>query len=501
MKRSPLSLPHLLPILVITLVAGQADLARALDSDRTISIHTRLAVAIKRLALINFVWGTAGFPKSDLLVAQPIAEPVHNLSNLERVERLDITMEGGEIGMAYHFIAQAKNGRLIVLHHGHACTFDDGPGGSSRQDYGMQRTINGLLLDGFSVLAVFMPRNRPGRCEGTRGHESLFLEYKGRLKTGSPIKFFLEPVAVGLNYLQRSYPNYREFSMVGLSGGGWTTTVYAGIDRRIKLSFPVAGTVPLYLPEGSRDVEQQLADFYKIAGYPDLYVLGSYGSGRKQFQILNRRDDCCFGEGYVNTDRQKGSFDDDVRNYEARVKTTLNNLNSGFFRLYIDEVPKRHMISDNALMNVILPVLNGESNIVTTIRTGFKGQHFCLDVPDYGRSPQNGDPVQIYECLGGSNQQFRMLDDGTIRTVGENFCLDVPDYGRDAQSGDPVQVYQCHGDSNQQFSLPGDGTIRTPQWGGLCLDVPDFGRSPENGDPIQVYQCDGDSNQRWNVNR
>jgi hypothetical protein len=321
--------------------------------------------------------------------------------------------------------------------------------------------------------------------------------------TGSPMKFFLEPVVVSLNYLKINYPNYWDFSMVGLSGEGWTTTVYAAIDSRITLSIPVAGTIPLYLRFGNynHDEEQYLPSFYGIAGYPDLYVLGSYGSGRKQIQILNRHDDCCFGELQHDAAQAGASFEAAVRNYEARVKTSLNNLNTGFFRLYIDEVAPSHMISDNAIINVIFPVLNGANNLVTTIRA-FPGGNFCLDVPDYGGLSQNGDHLQIFQCHGGPDQQFRLLDDGTIRTVqGESMCLDVADYGRPPQNGDPIQIFQCHGDSNQQFSLPGDETIRAPQLGNMCLDVADYGGPPQDGDPIQIFQCHGGSNQRWSVNR
>ena len=37
---------------------------------------------------------------------------------------------------------------------------------------------------------------------------------------------------------------YKRVVMVGLSGGGWTTTVAAAIDPRIDLSIPVAGSLP-----------------------------------------------------------------------------------------------------------------------------------------------------------------------------------------------------------------------------------------------------------------
>ena len=177
--------------------------------------------------------------------------------------------------------------------------------------------------------------------------------------TGSPMKFFLEPVAISLNYLQTHYPEYLDFSMIGLSGGGWTTTVYAAIDPRIRLSFPIAGTIPLYLRYGPNigDTEQYLPSFYEIAGYPDLYILGAYGHSRKQIQILNRHDSCCFGEIQHDATQIGMSFDIAVRDYEAKVKTLLNNLGAGFFLLYIDEVAPNHTISNNSIINVILPML------------------------------------------------------------------------------------------------------------------------------------------------
>ena len=112
------------------------------------------------------------------------------------------------------------------------------------------------------------------------------------------LRYFLEPEIVSLNYLLQK-ENYENVNMVGLSGGGWTTNLLAAIDERIKYSFSVAGSMPLYYRSGGSmgDIEQFLPELYRdIAGYPDLYVLGAYGKGRKQVQILNRNDDCCFGQ-------------------------------------------------------------------------------------------------------------------------------------------------------------------------------------------------------------
>jgi len=179
--------------------------------------------------------------------------------------------------------------------------------------------------------------------------------------TGSPLKYFLEPTAVSLNHLKmRSrvdrFPDYRAYHMTGLSGGGWATTVYAAIDPTIRGSFPVAGTIPLYLRTGGSvgDREQFEPSFYSIAGYPDLYILGARGRGRKQVQILVRRDDCCFGQAQHDAKASGFAYADAMRDYEGRVQAALRKSGSGSFRLEIDESAPSHMISHHAIEDVLL---------------------------------------------------------------------------------------------------------------------------------------------------
>jgi hypothetical protein len=52
------------------------------------------------------------------------------------------------------------------------------------------------------------------------------------------------------------------------------------------------------------------------------------------------------------------SYDQAVRDYEARVQQAVASLGSGSFRVEIDEAAYHHMISDGAIANVILPELN-----------------------------------------------------------------------------------------------------------------------------------------------
>jgi hypothetical protein len=137
--------------------------------------------------------------------------------------------------------------------------------------------------------------------------------------------------------------------MAGLSGGGWTTTLYAAVDPGIRYSFPVAGTIPLYLRTGGSvgDKEQFLEEFYGLAGYPDLYLLGASGAGRKQIQILNRRDDCCFGEAQHKIAHAGLEYEPAMRVYEKKVQQAAGT--AGQFRLIIDDSAPRHMISAEAV--------------------------------------------------------------------------------------------------------------------------------------------------------
>lgn len=143
--------------------------------------------------------------------------------------------------------------------------------------------------------------------------------------------------------------------MVGLSGGGWTTNLLAAIDTRISYSFSVAGSMPLYYRYGGSigDVEQYMPQLYRdVAGYPDLYVLGAFGKGRQQIHILNRNDDCCFGQKQHDPMR---NYDADIHIFEQSVKDKLSLLGApGQYNLIIDDVAQIHQISSFALEQIIM---------------------------------------------------------------------------------------------------------------------------------------------------
>ena len=110
----------------------------------------------------------------------------------------------------------------------------------------------------------------------------------------------------------------------------------------------------------------------------------------------------------------------------------------------------------------------------------------CLDVP--GGSTANGTQPIIWDCHGGTNQQWTVTG-ATVRALGK--CLDSP---LNSGAGVKAQLWDCTGAANQQWSLGTDGTIRNVQ-SGLCLDVDRAGTA--NGSLAILWTCTGAANQRW----
>jgi polygalacturonase len=334
--------------------------------DREIRISTPAAVKNKRLEIIRSIWDSDQIPdRSDVVVSPDIKSPLNPNDCVSRVDRIGIPVnapvaEGTKpvMDLAYLFVPVRRNNRLVIINPGHACTLKAIPG--SDNNYRIEETITGLLTEGFDVLAVYMPHVSDTSCN--LDHCSIINTNLGPGKHPSTfgLRFFLEPTIVSLNYLLKQN-NYQNVNMVGLSGGGWTTNLLAAIDDRIKYSFSIAGSMPIYYRYGGSmgDVEQFLPELYRdIAGYPDLYILGAYGKGRKQVQILNRNDDCCFGQKQHDPERD---YDTDLKTFENSVKERLISLEAkDHYYLVIDESALNHQISAEALNNIILKELKSK---------------------------------------------------------------------------------------------------------------------------------------------
>ena len=276
----------------------------------------------KRKNLIDFIWKGDGFPTRlpDSIIYDISDKNFDNLKNLEKIDKITVEMKNDVNSVAYllHPKEQLRND-LIIYHNGHS-EYDGG-----------KKQIRFFLDRGYTVLVFSMPltgmNNEPiimldGKKTKLEDHNQFkFLESD----SFSPISYFVEPIAVSLNFIDKNF-DYTNYHMIGISGGGWTAVIYPAIDQRISHVFSVAGSLPLELRTQERDAgdyEQTLPELYLIANYYDLYVLASFGTDKKLTQVFNLYDECCFA-----------SKDLDL-SYENEIKNRLTSLGSGEFEINI----------------------------------------------------------------------------------------------------------------------------------------------------------------------
>jgi len=310
------------------------------DVNSLIKINSESDIDQKRYFLIEYFWDVGSFQRVTDKSQLPEVEidisdsSYKDFQNLKRIDRLTVEMEYGINSISYLFIPEQSNEKLILYHQGHGGDFLLG-----------KDTIQFFLDRNFTVLAMAMPllgmNNQPVIEIDGLGEMKLISHKKLRLLEANnfnPMKLFLEPVQINLNFLDKEY-NFKRYSMIGLSGGGWTTVVYSAIDERISDSFSVGGSIPFYLRVDSRDMgdyEQTNIELYKNVNYLELYVLGAYGDERQHIQIFNKNDPCCFsGNGYET--------------YEFVIKDKMSQLGKGTFQILIDDTHNEHKISDHTL--------------------------------------------------------------------------------------------------------------------------------------------------------
>ena len=308
--------------------------------DSLIRIYDKSDIEQKRNFLTEFFWDVGSLQRVKDKSQLPEVESgisdfnYKDFQNLKRIDRLTVEMEYGINSVSYLFLPEQPNEKLILYHQGHGGDFLLG-----------KDTIKFFLDRNFTVFAMTMP------LLGMNNQPVVEIDGIGKIKLNShnqlrlleandfnPMKLFLDPIQINLNFLDKEY-NFKRYSMIGLSGGGWTTVVYSAIDERISDSFSVASSMPFYLRVDDRDMgdyEQRNIELYQNVNYLELYVLSAYGDGRKHIQIFNKNDPCCFsGNGYET--------------YEFVIKDKISQLGKGNFQIFIDDTHTQHKISDHTL--------------------------------------------------------------------------------------------------------------------------------------------------------
>ena len=293
----------------------------------------------KRENLIDFIWKDDGFPTRlpDSIEQNIFDKNFDDLKNLKKIDRITVEMKHEINSVAYLLHPkELSHDDLIIYHNGHNDELHAG-----------KKQIRFLLDRGYPVLVFTMPfaGMNPQPVIMIDGEE-IKLDNHAKFKLlesdkFSPISYFVEPIAVSLNFIDKNF-DYAYYHMIGISGGGWTAVIYPAIDQRISHTTSVAGSIPLELRILERDMgdyEQRLPELYQIANYYDLYVLASFGTDRKLTQIFNFDDECCFAVS-----------DGKDLSYENEIKNRLANLGSGKFDIIID-MTHHHFISGTSLMS------------------------------------------------------------------------------------------------------------------------------------------------------
>lgn len=293
-----------------------------------------------RIELKKIVLGEFDLYGSEIKTLKDVDDPFFkDIQNLKYIEQFTIVQNFNIQSIGYIFHPTTSNERGLFYHQGHSGGFELG-----------KKSIAFFLKNGFTVYAFSMPlkgkNNRPvieipkiGKIQLSNHEEFKYLD--------QPIKYFISPVITMLNYAELK--NFKDISMVGVSGGGWTTTLVAALDKRINYSFPVAGSYPMFVryQESSRnygDFEQTFPQLYTKINYLDLYILGSTGEDRSQLQISNKYDPCCYGG-------------EDYKKYDSFLKSHIESFEYGDFEVLSDSTHKEHQISNWAL-NQIFDKLN-----------------------------------------------------------------------------------------------------------------------------------------------
>lgn len=314
---------------------------RVADQASAVSVREKIAA---------FVW-PSGRPADPLTKKPNVSFPV--IQTVRAAEEWTLTMRHGVVSQMFFLKSSGDAGCLFLYHEGHE------PKPITTVSF-VKELATELTGRGCDVLLLSMP------LHGINAQQSIEVDGASKAITAnglhndffaleskefSPFSYFVDPVVRALDEATKSR-SYTKIGMAGLSGGGWTTTFVGAIEPRLTNIYPVAGSMPFEVdmdPTGPGivfsslrgDYEQSHQRFYReVAGYFDLYVLGSGFPNRRATHVYNAADNCCFPGVISNA-------------FAKQTEQIAQERLGGDLRFIVDHTATKHEVSHSTLQRIL----------------------------------------------------------------------------------------------------------------------------------------------------
>ncbi|MET8152506.1 family 43 glycosylhydrolase [Actinoplanes sp. NPDC049668] len=164
--------------------------------------------------------------------------------------------------------------------------------------------------------------------------------------------------------------------------------------------------------------------------------------------------------------------------------------------------PNRHTRMQQLLWRENGDPFFGQPIPSTVTNPGIRGQHSNRCVDNYNRDTTPGALVRLYDCNGGTAQQWELTyRAGTyyeIRNRNTGTCLE--DLNASTASNADVGLNACNGSTAQQWTVQDRGSgwfsLRNIA-GNMCLD--NYEWNAANGARLSLYACNGVAAQLWRL--
>ncbi|OFZ15831.1 MAG: hypothetical protein A2X86_11435 [Bdellovibrionales bacterium GWA2_49_15] len=107
----------------------------------------------------------------------------------------------------------------------------------------------------------------------------------------------------------------------------------------------------------------------------------------------------------------------------------------------------------------------------------------------YGANPAPGTPLLLWDCVGYTNQLWKLTGDGKLIGNG-GLCVEVK--GNATASGSEIVINPCNNSANQKWRMDNSLMVHSS---GKCLNVKEA--LTQNGTPIILWDCGNYSNEKW----